>query len=405
MKYRLLSSIYYENLDLYNETYNRRYNSESTYRYNFEIGRDKAFLVINNNILQDMNRILKLDKEFVLKADCLPKIALKQYTRKCIIDEIKMTNDIEGVISTRKEISEILNDITGKKKENRLYGLVKKYELMIEEEILLSNCSDIRILYDEFVLKEVKSENKEHIPDGTIFRKDVVYVQNKVGKTIHTGLSPESKIIEVLTECLLILNSSEYNKLVSIAVFHYMFGYIHPFYDGNGRISRFISSYLLARELHPIIAYRLSYTIKKDINNYYKNFKIVNDEKNKGEITCFVEYFFGVLIESLEDLNLYLSDRIKKLNFYENKINKILKNNDELEDRTLSILYVLIQNSLFGENGLSVEEITEIVDVGISKVRSTLKSFEISRIVVKKQAGRKFIYDADLDMIEKLNSN
>jgi Fic family protein len=405
MKYRLLSSIYYENLDLYNEIYDKRYNSESTYRYNFEINKDKAFLVINNNILQAINRILKLDKEFVLKADCLPQIALKQYTKKCIIDEIKMTNDIEGVVSTRKEISEILNDINGKKKGNRLYGLVKKYELLTEEEILLKNCFDIRILYDEFVLKEVKSENKDHIPDGTIFRKDAVYVQNKTGKTIHTGLNPESKIIEVLTECLSILNNSEYNMLVSIAVFHYMFGYIHPFYDGNGRISRFISSYLLSRELHPIIAYRLSYTIKKDINNYYKNFKIVNDEKNKGEITCFVEYFFGILIESLEDLNSYLSDRIKKLKFYENRINKNLKSIYEIDDRELSILYVLVQNSLFGENGLSVEEITEIVDAGTSKVRTTLKSFEISRIIIKKQSGKKFIYDVDLDMIEKLNSN
>ena len=402
MKYRLLSSIYYENSDLYNEIYNKRYNSESTYRYNFEINKDKAFLVINNNILQAMNKILKLDKKFVLKADYLPQIALKQYTKKCIIDEIKMTNDIEGVVSTRKEISEILNDITGKKKGNRLYGLIKKYELLTEEEILLRNCSDIRVLYDEFVLNEVKLENKEHIPDGTLFRKDSVYVQNKVGKTIHAGLSPESKIIEVLTECLSILNNNEYNMLVSIGVFHYMFGYIHPFYDGNGRISRFISSYLLSRELHPIIAYRLSYTIKKDINNYYKNFKIVNDEKNKGEITSFVEYFFGVLIESLEDLNLYLSDRIKKLKFYENKINSVLKNNEGLDERTLSILYVLVQNSLFGENGLSVEEITGIVDVGMSKVRSTLKSFEISRIIIKKQAGRKFIYDADLDMIENI---
>jgi len=116
MKYRLLSSIYYENLSTYNEIYEKRYNSESTYKYSFSIGDNKAFLVINNNILQSIDIILKLDKQFVLKANQLPKIALNQYTKKCIIDEIKMTNDIEGVISTRKEINEILNDIAGKKK-------------------------------------------------------------------------------------------------------------------------------------------------------------------------------------------------------------------------------------------------------------------------------------------------
>ncbi len=30
--------------------------------------------------------------------------------------------------------------------------------------------------------------------------------------------------------------------LVSIAVFHYLFGYVHPFYDGNGRMARYLSS-------------------------------------------------------------------------------------------------------------------------------------------------------------------
>ena len=405
MKYRLLSSIYYENLSTYNEIYEKRYNSESTYKYSFSIGDNKAFLVINNNILQSIDMILKLDKQFVLKANQLPKIALNQYTKKCIIDEIKMTNDIEGVISTRKEINEILNDIAGKKKGDRLYGLVKKYELLTEEDILLKTCSDIRNLYDELVLKEVKSDNKEHVPDGAIFRKDAVYVQNKTGKTIHTGLNPESKIIEVLTECLSMLNSKEYNMLISIAVFHYMFGYIHPFYDGNGRISRFISSYLLSRELHPIIAYRLSYTIKKDINGYYTNFKIVNDDKNRGEITSFVEYFLGVLIESLEDLNSYLYDRINRMEFYIKQVNEISNCTNNLDDREIAVLLIIVQNSLFGEHGLSVEEITGVVDVGISKVRSTLKLFENYGYVIKQQAGRKFIYDADLNMIEKANSN
>lgn len=262
--------------------------------------------------MQLTNRILKLDKELTLKTKHLPNIALTQYTKSCIIDEIKMTNDIEGVISTRKEISEIMNDISGKKKGNRLYGLVKKYELLMEEDIALNNCTDIRALHNDLVLNEVKSENVDHIPDGTIFRKDSVFIQNKSGKTIHAGLTPEIKIIETMTDCLQILNNEEYNKLISIAVFHYMFGYIHPFYDGNGRISRFISSYLLSRELNSLISYRLAYTIKKDISKYYKNFHIVNDGKNKGEITSFVDYFLSVLIESLEDLNKSLYERIKK---------------------------------------------------------------------------------------------
>lgn len=400
MKYRLLSSIYYEDVDLYKQKYSNRYNSDSTYRFDFQIGENKAFIVINNNILQSVEKIHKLDKQFDSKIHALPNIALRQYTKKCIIDEIKMTNDIEGVISTRKEIGDILDDIKGNKKGNRLYGLVKKYELLTEEDIPFNNCTDIRKLYDELVLQEVKSENMDHVPDGVIFRKDNVYIQNKTGKTIHKGVFPESKIIEVLTECLSMLKNESYNKLISLAVFHYMFGYVHPFYDGNGRISRFISSYLLAREVHPLISYRLAYTIKKDIDGYYKSFRIVNDEKNMGEITSFVEYFLEVLINSLEDLNASLQERIVRLTFYEGKINVLSHNGNIIDERTKSILYILVQNTLFGENGLSAEELIEIVEAGNSKVRSSLRVLEQMEVIEKSKIGKKYLYDVQLNFLD-----
>ncbi len=398
MKYRLLSSIYYKDSAEYESTYSKRYESESTYRYAFSIGSNNAFLVINNDILNLTNTILKLDKKLTLKTNYLPAIALQQYTKKCIIDEIKMTNDIEGVISTRKEINEILEDFSGKKKGNRLYGLVKKYYLLTKEDIALNNCNDIRSIYDELVLNEVASEDASHIPDGRIFRKDPVYIQNKSGKTIHTGLNPEHKIIDVLTDCLAILKNENYNKLVSIAVFHYMFGYVHPFYDGNGRISRFISSYLLSRELNPLIAYRLSYTIKKNIDSYYKNFKIVNEEKNKGELTSFVEYFLNVLADSLNDFVAYLDEKISQLEFFEKQLTSLYESK-KIGTGDKAILYILIQNTLFSEYSLGASELSAIAALSLSKTRSSLKSLETLGFVISSQCGKKYLYDANLDMI------
>lgn len=400
MKYRLLSSIYYEDLIEYENTYKKRYESESSYRYSFSIASNKAFLVINNNILNLITDILKLDKMLTLKINALPNIALNQYNKKCIIDEIKMTNDIEGVISTRKEITEILEDFSGKTKGTRLYGLVKKYELLTQEDIDLNNCNDIRYIFDELVLNEVSAEDSQNIPDGEIFRKDSVYIQNKTGKTIHTGINPESKIIETLTSCLDMLKNDNYNKLISIAVFHYMFGYVHPFYDGNGRVSRFISSYLLSKELNPLISYKLSHTIKKNLDAYYKSFRIVNDEKNKGELTSFVEYFLGVLHDSLTDSMEYLNEKTNRLNYFEKQLN-LLHPSQNIDKRELDILYILIQNTLFGEHSISVNELFDITSLGLSKIRTSLKTLESLGFVNSIKIGKKLVYEANLENLEK----
>ena len=126
MNYRKLSSIYFEDKMKFEQLYEQRFNSESSYRLDLKIGESMGFVLINPSILEKLDDIRKLDKVLSEKVNQLPTIALAQYTRKCLVDEIRLTNDIEGVVSTRKEINEILNDITGKKQGKRLYGLVKK---------------------------------------------------------------------------------------------------------------------------------------------------------------------------------------------------------------------------------------------------------------------------------------
>ena len=151
MKYKLLSSLYYSDRDLYEQTYLNRYNSESTYRFNFNIGKNNAFLVINNVIFKKIELIRDLDKDLLIIMKSVPAIALNQYAKKCLIDEITMTNEIEGVRSTRKEINDILNDKDNKNKHKRLFGVVKKYEMLLkDDDIKLVTCNDIRNLYDEF---------------------------------------------------------------------------------------------------------------------------------------------------------------------------------------------------------------------------------------------------------------
>lgn len=398
MKYKELKNVYYKSKEEFEELYNSRINSESAYVFDFFINDYNAFVVINPEILEKIENIMSLNQELFIKIKAVPRIAINQYARKCLIDEIKMTNDIEGIISTRKEIDEILQDKINNNK-NRLYGLVKKYELLKEkDDVNLGTIQDIRELYDELVLQEVVEEDDKNIPDGNIFRKGRVVVQNSFGEEIHQGLFPEKEIIETMTKSLNVLNNEKYNFLIRIAVFHYMFGYIHPFYDGNGRLSRFISSYLLSRKLEYLVSYRLSYTIKQNIKTYYKSFKSTNDEHNRGDLTIFVMKFLDFVNESLDDLVKALEERINKLNYYVSHAQKICGKDKKM----FEIVFILVQETLFGYRGLSVEELQKVSGVGVSKIRSSLKYFDEKKLVRKNKDGNKILYNIDLDALKTI---
>lgn len=398
MKYRLLSSIFYEDTKKYEDLYERRFNSESTYQLDFNINKHKAFVVINHNILENIDSILEIDKLLQELRIALPGIALKEYTKRCLIDEIIMTNEIEGVYSTRKEIDDILNDAEKKDKKKRLYGLVQKYKLLGEENIKLEEPEDIRKLYDELVLKEVLEDDPKNKPDGSIFRKDIVYVESPTRKRIHSGIYPEEKIIENMIKALNILKNDNYNFLIRIAIFHYIIGYIHPFYDGNGRINRFISSYLISYKLDFLVSYRLSFIIKDNINLYYKIFKEANDEKNKGDLTRFVTEFLGIINKALIDLYESLLERYNRLDFFSEIIDRYCG----VDSKMHNILYILTQNALFGEDGLDIKEIYTCAQISEGTARNLLKKLTQKGIISIKKEGNKHIYALELDYLESL---
>ncbi|MEG2246340.1 MAG: Fic family protein [Bacilli bacterium] len=400
MEYKLLSSLFYSDKKLYDETYNNRYNSESTYKFNFSINNNNAFVVLNNEILQKINKILELDKHLLNVTNHVPPIALSQYQRTCLIDEIKTTNDIEGINSTRKEISDILKDKKNENQNKRLYGIVKKYEMLISDTTIdLSSCKSIRALYNELTLMDIMNDNAEHAPDGDIFRKDKVYIYNKHNKVIHSGLTPESEIIESMSQALDILNNENYNFFIRVAVFHYLFGYIHPFYDGNGRTSRFISSYLLSKKLENLVSYRLSYTIRNDLNKYYKIFNTTNDEKNKGDLTWFVLNFLDFIIISMKELCKTLLEKHDKINHFGDIVFEKLGSDEKLG----AIAFILVQNTLFGDSGLSTQDISYFTKYSYNTTRKRLNNLAELGILISIKEGNSILYTIDLELLEDLN--
>jgi Fic family protein len=243
---------------------------------------------------------------------------------------------------------------------------------------------------------EISKEDSKDKPDGNIFRKGPVFVTGRNGQIIHEGITPEEKIIDTMTKLLDFVNNHNSNPLIKIAVFHYMFGYIHPFYDGNGRLSRFISSYLLSQELERIVAYQLSKSIFSNTNGYYKMFKVTNDPINKGDLTYFIIRFLEIIEKSLIDLNEALIERKNKLDLFSKKID-LLAGEDDIKKQVMDML---LKNTLFGEEGLSVYELEELTDYGLTKIREVIRTLDEDKLLRIGKEGRKMLYDFDLDKLK-----
>ena len=401
MKYELLKSVSYQSTEEYEKLYNSRFNSDEAVHIGLPIHGFPAFFLRTPDLYEQIIRINKLDRNARILCEKLPSRAMSWFKKKCLIDEIVSTNGIEGVISTRKEISEILSERHGRS-GNRFYDISGRYNMLADKHCQLETCEDIRNIYNELLYEEIRQEDPENLPDGILFRKNQVNVHSETDKIIHRGILPEEKIIEYMLKALDFLNDDSISVYFRIAVFHYLFGYIHPFYDGNGRTSRFISSYLLATETEtPVIGYRLATTINENIKKYYKAFKTCNEERNRGDLTPFVMSFLDIIECAFTELIDELSGKNDTLEYY-TRCADTLPFADDVKIKEVYV--VLVQASLLSDNGIEITELARMISASRSTAEKRLKMIDDS-VLVTNMVGKTKYYSADISVIDKLISD
>lgn len=398
MEYPILSELYYKDREAYKTLYEKRYQSEYAIHLDFQVNGNNVFFIQTPEINRMLTDILRMNTAVSNLCSILPGAAIGQFSRRCLIDEIVLTNSIEGVRSTRKEINDILDELEEKSKGKRFFGLVQKYDmLMTKEEIPIESCQNIRDIYDELVLREVEEENPYNLPDGKWFRKESVSIYSPSQKEIHKGVYPEENIIQAIEKALAFLHDESHEALCRIAIFHYLLEYIHPFYDGNGRLGRFICSYLLSQELVPVTGYRLSYTIKENINDYYKAFTVCNNPLNLGDLTPFLRMFLNLIKTSVEKLKESLQEGFVRLNRYWQRIGDLCAEKDEKLEKIYSLL---IQAALFSEFGVSTDVVLEYA--ALSRTTLTRKLEQMPKnLLVKTKHGKTNYYSINLNELDQ----
>ena len=310
--------------------------------------------LMEHTLLQEI--IIKNSNKINLISNELPQIAIKDIIIKILSNELYKTNKIEGIETVKSEIHTSLKDNRkANKKVNKLDGIIKKYKDIMEKNFKdtqhIDSLSSFRKIYDEMFEDFEKSGNYKL--DGKYFRKDTVKVINGLGKTIHIGINGEEAIEKNIEDLIQFMNRKDIPFLVKASISHFFFEYIHPFYDGNGRFGRYLLSVYLARKLDILTAFSVSYSISKNLDDYYKSFVEVEDINNYGEITFFVENVLETIKKGQEMIIELLNNSIMKFNHSREIFEEITK---DLSEKEKVILFIYLQNYLFND----YDEVTNI---------------------------------------------
>lgn len=233
---------------------------------------------------------------------------------------------------------------------------------------------DIRRVYDKVMFAEPL--DKGMVPDGRLFRRGGVEVIGAGSRALHRGIQPEEKILDAIERMLELTRSEDIPGTYSAIMPHYVFEYIHPFYDGNGRTGRYLLAPFLSRPLSVLTSLSLSRVIAENRGAHYRSFREVEHSLNGGELTFFV-------MNILEDVQLAQNEVIASLDERRRQLSAIEARVAEVEEKERfsgpesDIVYMLAQLELFASfPDAALGEIADHLKLGKQQTRKYVRELE-----------------------------
>ena len=295
--------------------------------YNFELS-------LGWKVLRAISKIDRFDASW----SSIEKIegkSLKQLKSVATIQSVGASTRIEGSKLTDEEVEELLSKIDISKIEDRDSQEVVGYFNVLD--LISDSFAGIRIgegsikNLHNLLLKLSKKDDwhrgnyKQHInavqatfPDGT---RQVIF------KTAEPGYPTEDAMRSLISWYQ---KESEVHPLIACAVFIYDFLSIHPFQDGNGRLSRLLTTLLLLQSGYKWIEYvSFEHEIENNKKAYYRVLRSCQAQRPNEDITEWVDFFLDSLINLQNKLRkkLEISGLEKSLSPKEKEVLTFIGNN------------------------------------------------------------------------------
>lgn len=287
------------------------------------------------------------------------------------LQEAKDSSAVENIITTHDDIFKAELNLDGfkslnaKEVQNYISALKKGFGLITKNKILTNN--DIIEIQSEL---EKNNAGFRKVP-GTALKNATT------GETVYTPPQEYNTILDLMTNLEQYINDehmSEFDILVKMAIIHFQFESIHPFYDGNGRTGRIINVlYLVMNDLLNLPVLYLSRYIIEHKADYYKLLQEVRETDNW-------ENWILYMLDSVEQISketIVLIGKIRDL-IYEYK--NLLRNNYKFYSQDLL-------NNLFKHPYTKIEFIEN--DLGVSRITASkyLNQLAKDNVLKKEKLG------------------
>ncbi len=238
--------------------------------------------------------------------------SLKQLKSIATVRSVGASTRIEGSKMSDEEVTVLLQELDITKLEDRdsqeVVGYFNAFDIISESyrdieisENSLKNLHNILMKHnkkDEWHKGKYKQHSnavEANFPDGT---KQIVF------QTTEAGFATENAMQNLINWYN---NDSTTHPLVKCSLFTYEFLSIHPFQDGNGRLSRLISSLLLLKNGYNWIQYvSFEHEIENRKPEYYRVLMSCQSQRPNENVSDWGNFFFDALKNIQEQLMLKL---------------------------------------------------------------------------------------------------
>jgi Fic family protein len=293
-----------------------------------------------------------------------------------MISEAKDSSAIENIVTT---FDELYQKMAGTKHDSPAAKEVLRYraaiwrgfELIKEKRLLSANM----IIEIQSIIEENDAGIRK-LP-GTVLRNE------ETGEVVYTPPSGESVLREYMGNLELYINDHSahpIDPLIKLAIIHYQFESIHPFYDGNGRTGRIVSIlYLILNELLDSPVLYLSRYIIRNKQAYYR---LLQNIRETGEW----EGFIGYMLTGIEETSVSALKTVREINaLFENAAMEIKRKLPKIYSKELMelLFFEFYTKTAFLVDGLRVTRKT---------AASYLTALEEINILQSEKIGKERIY-------------